>query len=156
MRLSDHQKRVLAALLELELAHDWRWWGRYAIGYVVDAGGYHQTLQLATVAALKAGGLIQTERSSWPAEVVQLVRCNCGCGHWGLTNKGRTKARTLRVLWSAEARERIANARWRNDHCGLERLLDEDEAQKEFRRRMNERFGDDDDDDDAGEEWKRA
>lgn len=150
-KLSTHQSRVLAALLELERAHGWRWWSRYAIGYVVSAGGYHETLQMPTVAALKAGGMIQTERSSWPAAVRRLVRCSCGCGEWGLTNRGRTKARALRVLWDEASRERIANARWRNDHCNEDQLGDEDDRRAELRRRMRDS---DDDDRDPADSWK--
>ena len=41
---------------------------RDEIGCIVDAGGYHQVLQLATVHALKIAGLIQTERSTWPEQ----------------------------------------------------------------------------------------
>ena len=154
-KLSTHQKRVLAALLELEAAYQWRWWSRDAIGYVVAAGGYHETLQIPTIAALKSGGLIQSERSSWPLEVQRLVRCNCGCHQWGLTNRGRTKARALNVLWDDAGRERIAKARWRNNHQELERLRDEDDARAELKRHLDEiRRADDDDDRDPADFWK--
>jgi hypothetical protein len=105
-KLSNHQKRVLAALVALEDAHGWRWWPRHAIGVVVGAGGFHDTIQLGTMHRLKLAGLVQTERASWPQHVAERVTCNCACGNWGLTLAGRELADSLRVKITADV-ERI-------------------------------------------------
>ena len=102
-KLSDHQKRVLSALLALMRHHDWRWWDRSEIGLIVGAGGYHATIQVSTMRVLKQRGLIQSERSSWDAATQSLVQCNCGCGRWGLTSDGERIADTLPIRWTDEA-----------------------------------------------------
>ena len=72
--LSIHQTRVLAALELLERIHGIRWWNRDVIGAVVGAGGYRPSIQRTTMRSLKRAGLVQTEQSSWPGAVRQLVR----------------------------------------------------------------------------------
>jgi len=107
MKPTKHQSRVLAALLALERRHDWLWWDRDAIGSVVGAGGYHNTIQVSTIARLKDDGLVQSERSSWPMEVVSRIRCGCGLHHWGLTEKGRLIAERLVIHWPAHSLEAV-------------------------------------------------
>jgi len=147
-KLSPHQQRVLGALLALEQKFPCPWWSRTAIGEVVAAGGFHGTIQRSTMATLKGQGLVQTERSSWPAEIAARVRCNCGCCEWGLTALGREQAWTLGIRWPADAEERLARAGVHRLHGTL---LDEDDAWK----RINEAF-DELDDDDPSDFWKRG
>lgn len=142
-RLSTHQQRVLAALLALEQAHGWSWWSRDTIGHVVAAGGYHGTIQRKTMAALKAGGLVQTERSSWPEAVRTQIRCTCACCMWGLTGIGRERAQALKIRWPEDATQRVQEVRF-HDHST--HWTDEDEPPPGWRG-----FDDDDDDDDGND-----
>lgn len=109
-KLSKHQKRVLAALLALEQAHAWDWWPREAVGEVVGAGGFHNTIQIKTINILKGKGLVQTQRSSWPEGVRDRVRCNCANSQWGLTATGREQATALNVQWSEGAKKSLTQA----------------------------------------------
>lgn len=135
--LSKHQKRVIAALFALEQVHGTRWWNRHAIGYVVAAGGYHDVIQIKTIAVLKEVGLVQTERSSWTEDVQSLVRCNCASYQWGLTDAGLGVARDLQLSWTEEFQKRVHEAKTYNWQ-GCQR--DEDEPPPGF-------FDDDDDGD---------
>jgi hypothetical protein len=139
MKLTDHQKRVLAAILALEEKHGCRWWSRDAIGSIVEAGGYHQVIQKSTIRILKLAGLVMTERSGFSPEVLQAIRCTCGCHYWGLTELGRQTAQSIGVKWSEHSRKRVEEARIDNYHG---RYLDEDEPWD---------FDSDDDDDDDGD-----
>jgi len=105
-----HQQRVLAALLALEQEHQCRWWSRHAIGNVVGAGGYHATIQNVAMRALKRLGLVQTERSAWPPEVRDAVRCGCACFYWGLTERGRQAARDVPFHWTPSAIGKVNSA----------------------------------------------
>jgi hypothetical protein len=109
-RLTKHQTRVLAALFVLTERHNCRWWSRDAIGRIVQAGGFHDVIQVATMRALKRLGLVRTEDSAWPEEVRQSVRCNCACYQWGLTDAGEAFAFSLSARWSPETEQRIANS----------------------------------------------
>ena len=152
MKLTAHQTRVMAALWALTVEHQCRWWSRDDVGAVVGAGGYHQVIQLGTMARLKAAGLVQTERSSWPAEVRQLVHgCNCAGFSWGLTAAGRELAKGLNVRMDDAARERI-HAQRTTAILRSREMLDEDEAMARCRRAIEQRM----DEDDEGEEWKRG
>jgi hypothetical protein len=111
-KLTAHQQRILAALLELERVHGRRWWGRSAIGCVIHAGGYHTVIQRRTMLALSAVSLVFLEVESWPADTRRLVSCNCAAYRWGLTDAGRAIAETLAVRWPADSAERIRLARW--------------------------------------------
>lgn len=146
MALSQHQKRVLAALHALEDRHHWAWWPREAIGVVVDAGGYHATIQRGTIRRLKALGLVQTERSSWPDNVRQLVRCTCACGTWGLTHKGRVLAAKLKIAATEDFDRRLDLAKLYGEHgvCSPAALRDDDSKPW---------WHDNDDDDDDFNEW---
>ncbi len=134
-KLSNHQQRVLVALLALEQAHGWAWWPRHAIGVVVGAGGFHDTIQLKTITALKKAGLVQTERTSWPAELAARVTCNCACGNWGLTPDGRELAQSFKVRMDADTERIVLSCKiygrwfklvdedevpWRSAHFGVE------------------------------------
>lgn len=139
MTLSAHQKRVLAAVLALQQEHNWQWWDRTAIGYVVGAGGFHGTIQLKTVALLKDAGLIRTQRSSWTDEMRSKVNCACGTHNWGLTDKGVEVAKTIRVRWPDEYSTRVRSLAY--------------EARTDFRDEDEPPPGwddDDDEDDDGG------
>ena len=130
-KLSVHQSRVLASLLALEREHKWYWWPRYAIGHVVDAGGYHVTIQPRTMTILKAEGLVMTERSSWPEGVKALIRCNCACCDWGLTAAGRKVARSINVAWSEESTKRLRDAKFYSNACRTH-FRDDDEPPPGF------------------------
>ena len=151
MKLTAHQTRVMAALWALTVEHQCRWWSRDDVGNVVGAGGYHQVIQLGTMARLKAAGLVQTERSSWPAEVQQLVRCGCACFSWGLTAAGRELAKGLNVRMDDAARERI-HAQRMTAILRSREMLDEDEAMARCRRAIEQRMEEEED----GEGWKRG
>jgi hypothetical protein len=138
--LTPHQRRVIAALSALEDAHGYRWWSRVAIGYVVGAGGFHDTIQIKTIALLKARGMVLTQRSSWSEETKAAVSCNCGCWHWGLTALGREEASRIAMRWPESALQRVHTTHPNRCH----RFLDEDDEQDFFRG-----SGDDDDDDDS-------
>ena len=153
MKLSPHQQRVIAALWALTVEHQCRWWSRDDVGLVVGAGGYHQVIQLGTMARLKAAGLVQTERSSWPAEVQQLVRCGRACFSWGLTAAGRELAKTLRVQMDEAARARLETART-NAILRHREKFDEDEAMARCPKAIAERM--EREEDDAEEWWKRG
>lgn len=116
MKLTTHQKRIIAAMYELGAAHSLRWWSRDSIGSVVDAGGYHQIIQVRSMEALHDHGMVITERESWPEDVRRLVQCNCACFQWGLTAPGVAIAEDLNVRWSEEAKQSI-------QRCGLEKTL---------------------------------
>ncbi len=146
MKLTDHQKRVLAAILALEKAHGLRWWDRASIGMVVGAGGYHETIQLKTIAALKKHGLVYSERSSWPESVTQLVKCGCSIFNWGLTQAGRDIAVTLKICWSDEALKRLDSAGWW-ELASHSYHLDEVEQAEAMAKRWDDL---DDEDDDGG------
>lgn len=144
MKLTNHQTRIIAALGELNTAHKCRWWTRTSIGRVVDAGGFHAKIQIRSMEALRALGLVQTERESWPKTTQDHVRCNCGCYHWGLTDKGCELAATLAIRWSDEARQ---NIQW----CGYEAHFREDVPDVEQSRWKRYRGDDDEDDQDDGD-----
>lgn len=135
MSLTIHQKRVLAALLALERKHDWPWWSRDAIGQVVQAGGYHQTIQRSTMVRLRDAGLVLVEAESWSGETRALVRCGCACHNWGLTEAGRETLEELRIRLSKETLRRI-------DRCSLDCL--------DWTERTLTQLNDDDDDE---ERW---
>ena len=125
MKPSSHQRKVLATLLALETEHAWQWWPRCAIGHVIDAGGYHGTIQLKTMSILKDAGLVMTERTSWDVETRATVRCNCACWAWGLTAAGREMARSMKVGWPADSIVRMREAKY---HANIiSSLRDEDE-----------------------------
>jgi len=69
-----------------------------------------RVIQVKTMRMLKELDLIQTEDSSWPDEVRRLVRCNCACCQWGLTDLGRDMVATMNVRWSSATEKRIASA----------------------------------------------
>jgi hypothetical protein len=123
MKLTIHQKRVLAAMLALARQRGERFWSRDSIGQVVGSSGYHAIIQRKTMAALKALGLVQTERSAWPASVAAAVRCPCACCFWGLTAAGTALAETLPVRMSEASLVAVANCRDYWDYM----LHDEDE-----------------------------
>jgi hypothetical protein len=139
-KLTAHQKRVLAALLELQRANGWKWWSRCSIGRVIAAGGFHGTIQNRTMSVLKKGGLVQTERSSWPTPTAARIRCTCACCEWGLTAAGEKEAAALSVFWCDDTLQRIEGCLY--DHAQWFR--DEDEPPPGWRD-----DGDDDGDDDA-------
>jgi len=115
MKLSKHQTRVLAALFAIQRKHEWRWWGRAAIGEVVKAGGFHDVIQSRTMLRLRELGLVMLERQSWPPDVQRLVRCSCGMWRWGLTQAGAELADTLRVAWPADIDKRLKWAAYHDD-----------------------------------------
>lgn len=104
---TKHQKRVLAALLALERTHNHSWWSRDAIGAVVRAGGFHAIIQNNTMDRLREGGLVQWESESWTPEVRSLIRCNCACHNWGLTDEGRAAAESLYIRLSDADRKAL-------------------------------------------------
>ena len=123
--LSIHQTRVLAALELLERIHGIRWWNRDVIGAVVGAGGYRPSIQRTTMRSLKRAGLVQTEQSSWPGAVRQLVRCGCARCEWGLTDEGRRVAESAAIRWTEDAMKHVRRApRWPTDYS----TWDEDET----------------------------
>lgn len=107
MKLTKHQKRILATLAKMAECLGHQWWGRSAIGEVVAAGGFHAVIQTRTMLKLRELGLVMLERQSWPAEVQALVRCNCGMYHWGLTQAGRELASTIKVAWPSDISDRV-------------------------------------------------
>ncbi len=135
---TPHQQRVLAALLRLEAEHGWAWWPRAYIGEVVGAGGFHRVIQIKTMAALKAAGLVQTERSFWPEKIRLIIRCGCACCEWGLTPAGREWATSNPLRWPADAIEDVERLGF---HCSHEPRDEDDEQWRNF-------GGDGDDDDD--------
>lgn len=150
MKLTTHQKRILAVLLELERRYSWKWWSRDAIGQVVGAGGYHAVIQKRTILLLSGFGLVLLEVESWPSETRKLVHCNCACYRWGLTDAGRTLAETIKVRWPEDAEKRFAWARC--DHSN-------NDDTTEGRTTNGDRFVpklilDDEEDDDPAESWK--
>ncbi len=149
MSLTQHQKRVLAALFELERRHKRQWWGRDAVGEVVRAGGYHAVIQKRTMLKLSEASLVMLEVESWPADTRRLVFCNCAAYRWGLTDAGRSMAETLSVRWPEDADKRFAWARCHDCH-------DDDPA--EGRTTKGDRFEPrmilDDEDDDPADFWK--
>ncbi len=104
MKLTTHQKRILAALHELHKQHSHRWWGRAAIGVLVQAGGRHDIIQRRTMLKLRELGLVMLERQSWSRDVQRQVHCTCGMHHWGLTQAGAELAIALRVHWGGDRR----------------------------------------------------
>jgi hypothetical protein len=154
MKLTPHQKRILATLVALESEHFHAWWSREAIGSVVAAGGYHQVIQKRTMLALSELGLVLLEVESWPREVRELVSCVCAAYQWGLTEPGRALAMEIydRTRWTAEARDLIKQARlW---------IVEKRDAPCEGRTTRGERWQPpailDTDDDDPAEDWKRS
>lgn len=151
--ITTHQKRVLAAMLELERAHSRHWWGRDAIGCVVAAGGFHATIQKRTMLALSAAALVFLEVESWPAETRRLVFCSCAAYRWGLTDAGRALAESFAVRCPEDALKRIKSARCHDGHS---------DDPCEGRTTKGERFVprgvllDRDDDDDPADFWKRT
>ena len=123
--LTPHQRRILAALRALSHKHACPWWSRDAVGEIVGAGGFHQTIQVRTMVALKRLGLVHTEDSAWPENVRNIVRCNCACFHWGLTEKGRALAEAMMIRWSEEVELRIARA-----YPGLRAFARRDEGEE--------------------------
>lgn len=111
MKLTDHQKRVLSSLLNLERRHVRRWWSREAIGCVVGAGGFHDVIQKRTMLTLSAASLVMLEVESWPKEVRRLVTCNCAAYRWGLTDAGRQAAEAIPIRMTDDAEKRLADAR---------------------------------------------
>jgi hypothetical protein len=156
MKLTAHQKRILAAMLALETRHKRAWWPREAIGHVVAAGGYHQVIQKRSMLALSGLGLVLLEVESWPREVRQLVHCDCAAYCWGLTDGGRDRATSLvfDIRWPDKAQKAIATAtlwlRHRDEPCEG-RTTGGDRWQP---RRVHELL-DDEDDDDPADHWKR-
>jgi hypothetical protein len=157
MKLTPHQKRILATLVALESEHFHAWWSREAIGSVVAAGGYHQVIQKRTMLALSELGLVLLEVESWPREVRELVSCVCAAYQWGLTEPGRALAMEIydRTRWSAEARASIKDA-------GTWHRAKKEET-CEGRTTRGERWKPPaildfelDDDDDPAEDWKRS
>lgn len=92
LRISRHQRKVLVAIHALEERCGERWWSTYHIGQVVCAGGYHQSIQLRTMAALRQAGLVLVQYETLPAEVRAHIHCDCYCNRWGLTDDGRRVA----------------------------------------------------------------
>lgn len=137
-RLTKHQTRVLVALHALYKAHNCEWWSRDAIGSIVDAGGFHQTIQLRTMSILKEAGLVQTQRSSWTEEMRMMVRCSCGCCDWGLTAAGLEFAESFRVVIDKDSKKQINQLAYQTRH---------DHRDEDDRPWLN--GGDDDDDDDG-------
>jgi hypothetical protein len=127
-KLTRHQQRILAALRALTERHGCRWWPREAIGRVVF--GFGPRVQLRSMSALKRLGLVQTEHSAMPCEIRDVVRCNCACWHWGLTEAGRQLAASMRIVWSAERETHIKGASVYA--VSPERQHDEDEARRRF------------------------
>lgn len=156
MKLSPHQKRILAAIVALESEHLHAWWSREAIGSVVVAGGFHQVIQKRTMLALSELGLVLLEVESWPREVRLLVSCVCASYQWGLTEPGRALAFEIhdRTRWTAESRALVKDA-------GIWLRAKKDDA-CEGRTNRGDRWQPpaildfEDDDDDPGEEWKRS
>jgi len=109
-RLTKHQARVLAALRVLSERHGCQWWSRSDIGRIVQSGGFHDIIQVRTMRVLKELGLIQTEDSAWPDEIRAIVRCNCACYQWGLTDAGQEVASGLSIRWDGDTEKRIASA----------------------------------------------
>lgn len=142
MKLTTHQKRILAAMNELNIAHNLRWWDRESIGRVVGAGGFHNVIQIKSMTALKSLGLVMTERESWSEEVRQTVQCGCAQYEWGLTEQGESIAKELSVRWSDEAKASII---W----CGIEKKIREhvQDGPPYERRWWQDRDEDDDDGD---------
>lgn len=148
MKLSAHQKRILAALLELERRFGHRWWGREAIGYVVGAGGFHQVIQTRTMLALSSLSLVLLEVESWPAQTRRLVHCSCAAYHWGLTDAGRSLASSLAVRWPATADDRFRYVAFRRDDDPCEGRTEKGD------RFVRPAIMLDDDDDDPADHWK--
>jgi hypothetical protein len=106
LKLTQHQRRILVAMLALEVQHDCRWWSAWEIRHVVESG-----VQKRSMAALVRLGLIKTEYSSWPPEVRRAVRCTCAQHHWGLTSDGRTIAEETKTHLSAYTQNMILGTR---------------------------------------------
>lgn len=97
-QLSRHQRKVLAALLELETAHGSRWWFAHTIGKVVGVGGWHASFRDETWNALKAAGCVE----DGPDKYMDL----------GLTPIGRIVASEQKVCWTPESRQAVTDAVW--------------------------------------------
>lgn len=128
--LTPHQKRVLAAMLALERRYEHRWWSRDTIGQVVDAGGYHQTIQRSTMERLYEAGLVMLEAESWSEEVQELVRCNCSCHNFGLTDAGKAAAESLLIKLTPANQRAIRLAEYETIHW-LKRSLEDDSDEDE-------------------------
>lgn len=111
MNLTLHQKKVLGALLALEHFFEWAWWDRDAIGAVVDAGGFHQIIQQATIDRLIEAGHVQCQASTWSPEQIAEVRCGCALHHFGLTETGRAAAHEITFRVTDDMRARIEKCR---------------------------------------------
>lgn len=132
MSLSLHQKKVLGALLALEIRFEWRWFDRDALGAVVMAGGYHSVIQQRTIDGLIEQGLVQSQASSWSPETVAEVRCGCAAHKFGLTEAGRVAAGEIRFRVTEEMRARLEHCayhatNWTERALARERDEDEDE-----------------------------
>lgn len=153
LKLTTHQQRILAALLELERRHTVRWWNRYSIGLVVGEGGCHDVIQKRTMLRLSELSLVLLEVESWPKETRQRVSCNCAAYAWGLSDAGRAVAEALQIRWPKDAETRLAEARYHTHHG-------DDDAEGQTRRGdrwVSPRLASDidDDDHDPADFWKR-
>jgi hypothetical protein len=96
MKLTKHQQRVLAALVEIATI-DGEAVSRCDIGILV-AGGF-RGIMLKTMDALIESGLAKPD-SLEALAFVQSGRCRCGCDRWLPTEKGIELARAFRVKFS--------------------------------------------------------
>lgn len=149
--MTDHQKRILAAMLELERRHGLQWWSRDAIGSVVGAGGYHSIIQKRTMLAMSAESFVLLEVESWPAATRKLVRCNCAAYRWGLTEAGRNIAASMSIRWTERAIKAIGTAKVYD--CEIDDSLEGRTTKGDRFVPRPVRFRDDEDDDPA-DFWK--
>lgn len=151
-QVTKHQTRVLVAMLALERHWDHRWWSRDAIGWIVQAGGFHQIIQESTMVRLRQAGLAMVEWESWPPDVQALVRCHCGCCNWGLTDLGRQIAAAKNFVPNAEIEERLQRC-YTETIDFAERAIDRLNHPEEWSGRVR-RIERDEDDDDPADFWK--
>jgi hypothetical protein len=96
VKLTLHQKKVVAALSELEKRFGERFWSTYAIGRVVNAGGCG-AIQTKTMVAIRRMGMAVVEYETFSPEVQLAITCDCSCGRWGLTDSGRILAEPMKA-----------------------------------------------------------
>lgn len=139
---SPHQKKVLLAILMLERAHGWKWWSADTIGDIVDAGGWHRTIQDQTIVAMREAGWIWRQCDTWTQEMIDEAPCCCAIHRFGLTALGRE----LASAWKFQATDRTAERIVKAKHAGcggLHSAMATEQERRERRRRLREEREDD-------------
>lgn len=93
-KLTQHQKRILGAMLLMAHESPTAWFGRWDIGSRATAT--MGNCKTNTMLSLMAMGLVRT-MSQDRLDAVLSQECRCGCDRWQLTDEGFRVANTFRL-----------------------------------------------------------